>query len=149
MKTPSKHILLGLCLLFIFALSACKKDITLPDPSLRMLFGEWRWISSQGGFTGAVSTPATCGCSETIKFTAKGDYYHYYSDNKETHFRYSVADQPYSPGLPNYVLHYLPTNVVFPEKTEPSNVVSFIGPDTLVLDWYQGESYVNKYVRVK
>lgn len=99
-----KRILL-LCLLACFSYGCEKKDIPVPDNSLKGLFCSWNLVKMWGGFGGGMQTPLTMGYQQTVRFDRDGRCYTYKDgsrvarDNFELEYQGEGASAPYDMAL--------------------------------------------------
>src|SRR4051812_32598860 len=73
-------------------LTTCRKDISLPDPELEKLFGNWSWVQSCGGFAGQTATPATVGCTRSLEFNKNGIYKCYVNGKQHEKLKFSLTE---------------------------------------------------------
>lgn len=127
--------------LFIFlAITSCKKEIVLPDPTLEQLFDEWEWVSSSGGITGDVTTAATAGYTQRIEFKSNGAYKIYKNDKLQNKTFFSLTEgTSMLSNKKEFIIHY--KDHQFPQT------VSFRGPDTLSLRDECSDCYGHVYRR--
>jgi hypothetical protein len=128
--------------------SACRKDISLPDPSLDKLFGSWEWVETSGGYAGQIKTPATEGYSKTIEFKSNGIYKVYIDGKRDGKMTFTIKEG--TSILTNASAWFIDYDIISTVnyKIEPAtHTFHFGGQDTLFLseDFFDGFNYV--YVR--
>lgn len=72
METKNKIIIVLTILIASTFLTNCKK-ISVPDPNAKVIFGEWKYVSSSGGFSGG-QTSGEFGKDSWIEFKETGKY---------------------------------------------------------------------------
>jgi hypothetical protein len=71
--------------------SSCRKDISLPDPSLSKLFGSWEWVQTSGGLAGQIKNPATEGQTQSVEFSSTGIYKLFINGEQKSKTKYSLS----------------------------------------------------------
>jgi hypothetical protein len=86
------QLLLKLILVFfILQLTACRKDISLPDENLKQLFNSWQWVKTDDNASaGGRSTPASVGYDKRLVFTPKGLMYYYKDNAQQYKMKFSI-----------------------------------------------------------
>jgi hypothetical protein len=134
---------------FVFLSSTCKKEMQLPDPELKKIFGKWQWVSTSGGFTGKTITPASEGYTVRIEFSSNGIYQKYQNnaltDRKNFSFSQGTSIHNHKPV---WVISFTEAVPHFNESPQAMSV-SFSGQDTLMLDEQAYDGYGYIYVRIK
>jgi hypothetical protein len=115
---------------FILSLTGCKKEIDLPDPSLKRIFGEWRWIYTQT--VNDLITPQGAGYEQTMEFQKNGVFKRYKDGNKQDRGRYEIKYELSYNGNEYYIIHF--RNSTNSDFTHFPSRVSFLTDDTLKLD---------------
>jgi hypothetical protein len=87
--TMKKSILL--IVLFII-ISCCKKEETIVYSS--NIVGEWDWLMTCGGFTGACGTPQTTNRTAKLVFSQDSIFYSYQNDSLTFSSNYSIIRKP-------------------------------------------------------
>lgn len=72
METKNK-IIIALTILIVSALMTGCKKIPVPDPNAKVIFGEWKYVNSSGGFTGG-QTAGGFDSDTWIEFKETGKY---------------------------------------------------------------------------
>ena len=111
----------------------CSKEIALPDPELKKIFGKWEWVESSGGFAGKIITPEQTGHASSIEFSSRG-VYQYFKDNALTdrkHFSITEGKSIYTGGTA-FIVSYSINDSLFRGSLQNQSV-SFKGSDTLLL----------------
>jgi hypothetical protein len=115
--------------------SACRKDISLPDPSLEKLFGSWEWVQTSGGFAGQIKTPATEGHTQSVEFSSKGIYKLFINGDQKSKskFTLSYTTAMHSPDSPVLVTY---ENLGSGHQSDDivKQYLTFKGEDTLYLN---------------
>jgi len=73
-------------ILFLLPLAACEKDIYFSTS----LIGEWSWVSTCGGITGACETPKSTNTRINLVFTTDSICYEYQNDSLTSSRRFWV-----------------------------------------------------------
>lgn len=137
-------VLLAVCLLF----SSCRKDISLPDPSLSKLFGNWEWVQTSGGFAGEIITPQSGGDTWSVEFNSNGIFKHYKNGKKVDKQKYTLsAGTSMLTNATAWFINYENASIL--DKTGPHlpQTFRFGGQDSLFIsdEAFDGYNYV--YVR--
>jgi hypothetical protein len=132
-------------LLLIMAISSCTKreELVFPDGS-GQLVGTWEWVSSSGGWSGGVITPASTGRDHRIEYFRDGRFMRKTGDHF-TSGTYSLepGDRPYAQ------FHITHTALLQEHASWLYSSGAFEGPDTLHLDDNMRDGYNHTYVRVR
>ena len=81
MKTKQNLSIFFLLLTFSFLFISCsEKEISLPNPELKKIYGKWDWSRTSGGFTGGTSTPKTEGFTVYFELEKNGTCKWYQND---------------------------------------------------------------------
>jgi hypothetical protein len=137
-----KQITAFVLIAFFFLSSTCKKEMQLPDPELRNIFGKWEWIRSCGGFAGGCITPASQGYTLRIEFNPSGIYKKFKNNSLTEQKTFSFSQE-------TSIHNHLPVWVVtFSGGAQPM-AVSFSGQDSLTFDENAYDGYGHEYVRIK
>jgi hypothetical protein len=133
-----------------FSIMACRKDVSLPDPSFEKLFGTWEWVWAYGGFQGATITPSTAGYSQTIEFKENGIYKIYENGEQKDKMEFTLTDQTSALNTNNrYLIKYKDTGLFDKNDYTISQYASFGGQDTLFLNDSCSDCFQYIYVRKK
>lgn len=116
--------------------SACKK-ISIPEPNAKAIFGEWKYISSGGGFSGGQTSPSF-GPDNWIEYLDNGKYQVYNKDKRiyKDKFKFVISRSIYS-GVDETIIDY-------DSKTAQSFSVS---NDTLFLFDQAYDAYIYTFVK--
>jgi hypothetical protein len=130
-------------------LTACKKDISLPDPILKRLFGTWEWVESTGGINGDKMTPASVAYTKTIEIEETGILKKFKNGKKIEKLTFTLAQGPtIHSSTPGYLLKYADKS---PGRESFSWIqsIEFGGRDTLYLNDQCYDCYKHLYIRKK
>ena len=143
-----KQILVGILIAFVFLSSTCKKDIEIPDPELKKIFGKWEWIQSCGGFAGGCISPATQGYTISIEFSSNGIYKKYKNNNLVDREAFSFSQ---GTCIHNHQQVWFVSFTQMPPHHQSAfpMSVSFSGNDTLMLDDERYDGFGHIYARIK
>jgi hypothetical protein len=122
---------LGLAFILTVLFNSCKK-VAIPDPIVNVVFGKWKYINSDGGFSGGSCWPTDK--SIWIEFKENG-HYKKHEHGKLTHSeKFTFKQVSGSNGSQIYVIQY-----------EKNRTQTFkVSGDTLFLSdygWADGCSY--------
>jgi len=146
MKTQNRF-LTTMILMLTFALTNCRKDISVPNTEYDNLFGKWEWISTSGGFGGSIDNPTTTGYTQMIEFTQKGICIGYKNDKKQKKTNFTFGGNSMFLGKESWYLNFEDRGL-FKDKNKNSQLVTLIGKDTLILnEMGVSEGYISKYVK--
>ncbi|MEI6853076.1 MAG: hypothetical protein WCL06_09540 [Bacteroidota bacterium] len=137
-------IFLGVSMSF----SSCRKDISLPDPSLSKLFGSWEWVQTSGGFAGEIITPSSQGFTQSISFESNG-IYKLYKDGIQKEKKTFTLSEGISilTNTSAWMIRYKDTGIGDHSENAIAQSVRFSGQDSLFLadEAFDGYNYV--YIR--
>ena len=118
---------------FLFLAEKCSREIQLPDPELKKIFGKWEWVQTSGGFAGKIITPAKAGYTEEIEFTKDGLFNKFKSGAIVDRKKYSVTEgKSVLKHETAYLVSYSVVDSSYKELLLNQSV-SFKGNDTLLL----------------
>ena len=120
-----------LFLILIITVSSCRKKISVPDDSLKNIFGKWLWVESFqkiGGF----NTPATAGYSRYRTYSPKGVFEEYQDKKRQQKLKYHFSTSNGSFTNSNFTLVYEHRTFHLSESHSTESIM-FKGLDTLVL----------------
>lgn len=126
---------------FIF-FSACIKEIQVPHPNLKKVFGKWQWVSSTGGFAGKTITPASEGYPLRVEFRTNGIYRKYKGDTLIEKKKFSFSPE-------TSIHHGKPVWTVSFADSSLKMAISYSGPDTLMLNEQVFDGFGHVYARIK
>src|SRR5215813_9456583 len=126
----------------IFLSNTCKKEMELPDPELKKIFGKWEWVESSGGFAGKITTPLKAGYNMRIEFGKEGTCQKFKNDSL-------IAKKPFSFSQKESIQTHKPAWVISLDESSIPMAVSFSGNDTLMLNEQVHDGYQNVYTRIK
>ena len=115
----------------------CKDNPT--GPSSPSLLGKWNWIKSVGGITGGTFTPQTEHYTSSIVYAADSSYKVYLNDSLVTSSTFSLRKETLS-GDHVDLLYY--------SSIRPSQIVSRLDADTLILSDFAADGFVSTWNRV-
>jgi hypothetical protein len=135
-------------LTIIFCSTGCRKDITVPDPNFKLLFGSWEWIESSGGYVVHTINPGTEGYTMTVEYEENGTYRSFKNGKKEskTRFEFEEGRSIYS-GAVEYLIRY--KTGTFNNKAAGVNSFRISGQDSLFLRDECYDCYEHIYIRKK
>jgi hypothetical protein len=145
-----KHLFL-MALAFIalpLIFSSCRKDISLPDPSLDKLFGSWEWVETSGDYGGEIHTPQSDGDTWSIEFNKDGISKQYKNGKKVKKYKFTLSVGTSVLTNANAWFITFDNSCIMDQKKPPMpQFFSFGGQDTLFIsdDFIDGYNYV--YVR--
>jgi hypothetical protein len=135
-----------LFVLLAILFSTCKKDISIPDPDFKKLFGTWEWVQSSGGFSGQTTTPASEGYTFTDKYKSNGVLIIYKNGNRTERMTYKFSEgTSILSNQPAYLIEY--RDGTFSKKEVVSQLFKFAGEDTLYLFDNSDDGFTHIYVR--
>jgi len=118
----------------ILLAQTCGKEITLPDPELKKIFGRWEWIETSGGFAGKIITPSKAGYTDEIEFNKEGIFQEFRNGTLQDKKRFSITtDKSILKEDSAYIISFSPIDSLF-RRTMKKHSVSFSGSDTLHLN---------------
>jgi hypothetical protein len=91
----------ALWIALIALLAGCRDPAVQPTPDVPKktgLVGKWNWIWRTGGFAGGVLTPAICGCTRTLVFSADSSFSLFQADTLSQAGSYRVYTAVLAPG---------------------------------------------------
>ncbi len=133
----SLYVYIIVAILFL----SCEKDISLPDDSLTNIFNEWEWLYSYGGIPGnLLSNPGKVGYTKTIRFTKKGIYKEYKSNQKMLRLKYDITEKTPLIGSSRYIIEYINREDYIDQSIE-------IRGDTLFLYDQCFDNYYHVYLK--
>lgn len=141
--------LIFISLNFFLIAPTCNKEIQLPNPELKKIFGRWEWIETSGGFAGKIVTPEETGIAYAIEFSVNG-IFQYYKDEKlidKKRFSINEGKSIYG-GEKAYIIAYSNLDSLF-RGAMPNQSVSFSGSDTLLLKEECYDCFSTVFVRKK
>ena len=108
----------------------------------KSIYGSWRWVKTQGGWTGSVHTPELAGYSAKVVFQENDTALFYRNDTLLKQLAFTIfKTRTLSRRKDVFVIHW--TDKDYPD----SQYVLFSGNDTLHLTARQGELSHFYYVR--
>ena len=116
------NYIIALSFVFLLFFTGCKKDIKLPDQSLKQLFNKWEWIETNPGDGGPIVTSSDKE-KVMIEFNRKGVYKKYIDDKLHEKTNFSISEESTNSTLSYRIL--FKNNFSVP-------IVTFSG-DTLIL----------------
>lgn len=131
--------------------AGCRKKIEMPDAKLEKLLGKWEWLSTSGGISGSVSTPATEGHTRQTEFTNKGLYYTYEDNNRLNKMTYSITKEMSSNTQEEAFMLKAKDRqgIAKTKEVMVAKTIEFAGDDTLVLTDDCIDCYREIYKRIK
>lgn len=137
-----KQIFTLVLIAFVFLSSTCKKELQLPDPELKKIFGKWEWVESSGGFAGKTITPVSEAYTARIEFRSDGKYEKYKSGTLIEQKRFSFSQE-------TSIHNRKPVWAVSFDESSLKMSVAFSGQDTLLLNEQLYDGYGHVYARIK
>ena len=134
---------------FLSVAQTCNKEIPLPNPEMKKLFGKWNWIETSGGFTGKTITPALTRYALEIEFTKEGVFQKFKNEKSEVRMKFKVIE---GKSIFSEENAYLLSLSVFDSSSAESfhkQSVRFRGSDTLYLYEECHDCFSHVYVRKK
>jgi hypothetical protein len=128
-----------------FLLTACKKDISVPNPEMKKLFGTWEWVESSGGISGGTITPATEGHHMTIEFKENGVFKKYKNNRRIDRMTFTLSEGSSIISNPAFLIEY--KDGCMNKKEVIPQSFKFGGQDTLYLSDECYDCYSHVYVR--
>lgn len=131
--------------LILLLVSSCSKDIDLPNADAEKLIGNWLWINSSGGFSGAIINPSTEGYTKKVEFRKDGLYAEFRNDKVVENTQFLILkDESIRSAYEVYQINYVYSN-------GQSNIFkqsfNFQGNDTLILMDECYDCYTHIYIR--
>lgn len=134
---------------FILLAQTCTKEIALPNPELKKIFGRWEWIETSGGFAGKIITPAKTGIAYAIEFSTNGIFQYYKNEKLIDKKLFSIIEgTSIYGGEKAYIVSYSNVDSLF-RGSMPNQSVSFSGSDTLYLKEECHDCFSTVFVRKK
>lgn len=136
----------------ILVLTACRKDISVPNQQYENLFGTWTWIESTGGESGQAISPATEGYSITVEYNENGVFKRFRDGKKisKMTFKFVEGNSMFSAGQVPMIEYKEKKITTSPLKKGILRAsVSFTGNDTLFVSDECYDCYTHLYVRKK
>ncbi len=130
----------------LLTLYSCKKDIPIPKEGLNNLFGEWVWVSSNGGLTNQTTSPNTENYIIEIEYKKNG-IFKKHRDGKRVNkmkFKFEKGQTIFS-SEDEYLIKY--TIGKFSKVGTTPHYFEFIGADTLILKEECFDCFTHIYVR--
>jgi hypothetical protein len=127
------------CIVFLTVNYGCKNNPV--GPSAPSLIGTWNWVKSVGGIMGGVFTPQTDKHTRTIIFTANSLYKEYINDSLAISASFTVAQKTMSDSNKVEMISY--------SLMSPSQIISRLDTDTLILSDYAADGFTSTYNRIK
>lgn len=150
MTTKPQKLFLVTIMTLLFSVTACKKDISIPNPELEKLFGTWNWVQSSGGFSGQAITPTTAGYSQTVEFNQNGSYKIYENGKQKDKMKFSLSSGNSIHSTETaYLIKYKDSGLFDKENNSVTQSVRFGGNDTLFLSDECYDCYQHIYIRQK
>ena len=141
--------LILLSLGFILIDQTCSKEIVLPNPELKKIFGRWEWIESSGGFAGKITTPVKAGITQEIEFSKEGIWQKYKNGTLAERKKYSVAEgNSILKKETAYIISFSSVDSTVIQSVEKQSV-RFGGNDTLFLNKECFDCFAHVFVRIK
>lgn len=147
METKQTRWILSIMSGLLF-MTACKKDISLPNENLEQLFGTWEWVQSSGGIGGVSINTTSEGYTKTIEFNSDGTYKWYKNGKLKDKMKFTVIEGPSIYSSSNgYLIKYNDTGL-FDQNDHPiSQNIKFYGQDILLLHEECNDCFGHIYVR--
>ena len=124
-------------------LTACKKEIDLPDPSLKNIFGKWEWVETQE--VNNLISPSTVGYHQSFEFQRNGVFRRYRGGNQKDRGRFEIKSEISILSGYYYIIHF--KNATYSDFTDSPSRVSFVGTDTLKLGEERVDGSTHVFVR--
>ena len=125
----------------------CRKDVSLPSPEYKKMFGQWEWLGSSGGFAGITLKPED-GHTMIIEFNENGICKSFENGKKKGKSKYSFTEGTsiYN-GEKAVFIKFVETGLFDFHKTSSLMLIEFRGQDTLYLSDNMRDGYRSAYIR--
>jgi hypothetical protein len=110
-------------------LTGCKKEIDLPDSSLKSIFGKWEWLETDEANANIIS-PASAGYNQSFEFQKNGVFRRYRNGDQKDRGKYYINQELSILNVGAYIIHF--KNATYSDFTDSPSRVSIVG-DTLKL----------------
>ena len=138
-----------LFLSMLFISPTCNKELQLPNPELKKIFGRWQWVETSGGFAGKTITPLKAGYQEEITFNSEGIFQEFKDGKLQDKKRFSIeAGKSILQEDSAYIISFSTIDTSFGRAIQKQSVI-FKGSDTLLLNEECNDCFNSVWVRMK
>ena len=138
-----------LIIITAMSLTNCRKDVSLPNPEFKKLFGQWEWVITIDSQTNDTTTPASTGENWTIEFKDNGIYKDYKNGKRISKFVYTFSEGALLPsGNKEMLVKITNDNQLFWKKYySETKLIEFGYNDTLYLIDRGGAGLYSTYIK--
>ena len=129
-------------------LTNCRKDVILPNPEFKKLFGQWEWVMTSGGIGGSTTTPSTTGHNVQIEFKENGIYKSFEDGKRKDKMKFKFYEGSTLPNGSKEMrvkledIRFLNKDYAFMDK-----LIEFGSQDTLYLNDTFADGYCSVYIK--